>query len=70
MARIPGFHPGGPGSIPGVGMALVQVHMVLEQLDTAEVVNTDPSVDMLTIIERSVNASYESKNTRQQLVAS
>ena len=19
MARIPGFHPGGPGSIPGVG---------------------------------------------------
>ena len=20
MARIPGFHPGGPGSIPGVGV--------------------------------------------------
>ena len=22
MARIPGFHPGGPGSIPGVGEKL------------------------------------------------
>ena len=22
MARIPGFHPGGPGSIPGVGETL------------------------------------------------
>ena len=22
MARIPGFHPGGPGSIPGVGELL------------------------------------------------
>ena len=24
MARIPGFHPGGPGSIPGVGERFLQ----------------------------------------------
>ena len=27
MARIPGFHPGGPGSIPGVGDIFFHVHI-------------------------------------------
>ena len=26
MARIPGFHPGGPGSIPGVGDSLFLIN--------------------------------------------
>ena len=28
MARIPGFHPGGPGSIPGVGDSLFHYYLV------------------------------------------
>ena len=30
MARIPGFHPGGPGSIPGVGESLFRQFSLLQ----------------------------------------
>ena len=29
MARIPGFHPGGPGSTPGVGKSIFDVLLPL-----------------------------------------
>ena len=32
MARIPGFHPGGPGSIPGVGGLVFVIFQIFPKL--------------------------------------
>jgi hypothetical protein len=41
-ARISGFHPGGPGSTPGVGNLLTQAAEVLEQLSLKKKLESGP----------------------------